>query len=177
MRSMTPLFRVMTNQIQRVMETLGMPTPILDCYWVGSLDFNCLVEIKGFSTKPPQKVQLVAGGSTATKHFGPKKCLPKASLLSFAEWHLAKEFSEEVTAEAMRELKAKVGRLAENTGEVTRGLGSGCVVFSGVSAQIGSGVVRGVVPPGFHQGSTRFCEGCGVVRALKRAPRAVGDIT
>ncbi|CAJ1327068.1 unnamed protein product [Effrenium voratum] len=39
-----------------------------------------------------------------------------ASLLSFAEWHLAKEFSEEVTAEAMRELKAKVGRLAENTG-------------------------------------------------------------
>ena len=48
----------------------------------------------------------------------------------------------------------------------------------GVSAQIGSGVVRGGpevrftrvpqgstrVPPGFHQGSTRFCEGCGVVR-------------
>ena len=69
----------------------------------------------------------------------------------------------------------------------------------GVSAQIGSGVVRGGpearfhqgstrVPPGFHQGSTRvptgfqqgstkFCEGCGVVRALKRAPHAVGDIT
>ena len=76
----------------------------------------------------------------------------------------------------------------------------------GVSAQIGSGVVRGGpevrfhdvppgfhqgsrrvppgfhhgstrVPPGFHQGSTRFCEGCGVVRALKRSPRAVGDIT
>ena len=53
----------------------------------------------------------------------------------------------------------------------------------GVSAQIGSGVVRGGpevrfhegstrVPPGFHQG-TRFC---GVVRAL-RAPHAVGDIT
>ena len=58
----------------------------------------------------------------------------------------------------------------------------------GVSAQIGSGVVRGGpevrfhegstrVPPGFHQvprgcheGSTRFCEGCGV-------PHAVGDIT
>ena len=42
----------------------------------------------------------------------------------------------------------------------------------GVSAQIGSGV-RGrplgkVLPPGFHEGSTRFCEGCGVVRALKR---------
>ena len=56
----------------------------------------------------------------------------------------------------------------------------------GVSAQIGSGVVRGDpelrfhqgstrvppgfhqgstrVPPGFHQGSTRFCKGCGVVR-------------
>ena len=58
----------------------------------------------------------------------------------------------------------------------------------GVSAQIGSGVVRGgpdvrfhegstTVPPGFHQGSTRFCEGCGVVRALKRASLAVGDIT
>ena len=78
----------------------------------------------------------------------------------------------------------------------------------GVSAQIGSGVVRGGpevrfhegstrvprgfhqgstgVPPGFHQGSTRvprtrvptrFCKGCGVVRALKRAPHAVGDIT
>ena len=58
----------------------------------------------------------------------------------------------------------------------------------GVSAQIGSGVVRGGpevrfhqgstrVPPGFHQGSTRFCEGCGGVRALKRAPHAVGDIT
>ena len=33
------------------------------------------------------------------------------------------------------------------------------------------------VPPGFHQGSTRFCEGCGLVRALKREPHAVGDIT
>ena len=82
-----------------------------------------------------------------------------------------------------------------------------CVCFSsffaptaaesfGVSAQIGSGVVRGGpevrfhegstrVPRGFHQGSTRvlhegsarFCEGCGVVRAPKRAPHAVGDIT
>ena len=69
----------------------------------------------------------------------------------------------------------------------------------GVSAQIGCGVVRGNpevrfhegftrVPPGFHQGSarvspgfhqgpSRFCEGCGVVRALKRARHAVGDIT
>ena len=69
----------------------------------------------------------------------------------------------------------------------------------GVSAQMGSRVVRGGpevrfhqgstrVPPGFHQGSTRFCEGCGVVRALKRPPHpqkqkdalaknAVGDIT
>ena len=58
----------------------------------------------------------------------------------------------------------------------------------GVSAQIGSGVVRGGpevrfhegstrVPPQFHQGSTRFCEGCGVVRALKRAQHVVGDIT
>ena len=58
----------------------------------------------------------------------------------------------------------------------------------GVSAQIGSGVVRGSpevrfhegstrVPRGFHEGSTRFFEVCGVVRALKRAPHAVGDIT
>ena len=54
----------------------------------------------------------------------------------------------------------------------------------GVSAQIGSGVGRGGpevrfhqrstrVPPGCHQGSTRvppgFCEGCGVVRALKKS--------
>ena len=67
----------------------------------------------------------------------------------------------------------------------------------GVSAQIVSGVVRGGpevrfhegstrVPPGFHQGSTRVpigfrevlrgLRGCGVVRALKRAPHAVGDI-
>ena len=56
----------------------------------------------------------------------------------------------------------------------------------GVSAQIGSGVVRGgpevrfheaTVPPGLHEGSKRFCEGCGVVRALTRAPHAAGDIT
>ena len=54
----------------------------------------------------------------------------------------------------------------------------------GVSAQIGSGVVRGGPEVRFHEGSTRvprvsarFCEGCGVVRALKRAPHAVGDIT
>ena len=57
----------------------------------------------------------------------------------------------------------------------------------GVSAQIGSGVVRGGpegrfhegstrVPPGFYEGSTKFCEGCGVVRALKEH-HAVGDIT
>ena len=57
-----------------------------------------------------------------------------------------------------------------------------------VSAQIGCGVVRGgpelkfhegstKVPPGFQQDSTRFCEGCGVVRTLKRAPYSVGDIT
>ena len=52
----------------------------------------------------------------------------------------------------------------------------------GVSAQIGSAVVRGgpeegSTPPEFHQGSIRFCEGCGVVRELKRAPHAVGDVT
>ena len=37
--------------------------------------------------------------------------------------------------------------------------------------------LSGKVLRGFHQGSTRFCEGCGVVRALKRAPHAVGDVT
>ena len=58
----------------------------------------------------------------------------------------------------------------------------------GVSAQISSGVVRSgpevrfhqgstSVPPGIHEGSTRFCEGCGVVQALKRVPHAVGDTT
>ena len=36
----------------------------LDCYWVGSLDFNFLGN-QGVSTKP-QKVKLFAGGSTAT---------------------------------------------------------------------------------------------------------------
>ena len=45
------------------------------------------------------------------------------------------------------------------------------------SAQIGSGVVRGGPEVRFHEGSTRICEACGVVRALKRAPHAVGDIT
>ena len=54
----------------------------------------------------------------------------------------------------------------------------------GVSAQIGSAVVlevRFYEVPGFHEGSTegsaRFCEGWRLVRAQKRAPHAVGDIT
>ena len=58
----------------------------------------------------------------------------------------------------------------------------------GVSAQIGFGLVRDGPKVRFHEGSTsvprastRFHEGftrfCGVVRALKRAPHAVGDIT
>ena len=38
----------------------------LDCYWVGSLDFHFLVEIKGVPLNP-QKVKLFAAGSTATK--------------------------------------------------------------------------------------------------------------
>ena len=38
----------------------------LDCYWVGSLDFNFL-EHFGVSTKPQRSEQLFAGGSTATK--------------------------------------------------------------------------------------------------------------
>ena len=48
----------------------------------------------------------------------------------------------------------------------------------GVSAQIGSGVVRGGPQVRFHEGSTRvppgFREGS---TGLKRAPHAVGDIT
>ena len=36
----------------------------------GSLDFDLLVEIKVFSTKPPKSLQLFAGGSTATKFSG-----------------------------------------------------------------------------------------------------------
>ena len=39
----------------------------LDCYWLGALDSNLLVEIKGFSTKPNEKGKLFAEGSTATK--------------------------------------------------------------------------------------------------------------
>ena len=36
----------------------------LDCYWVGSLDFNFLVEIKlGFPLNPPKSEKLFAGGS------------------------------------------------------------------------------------------------------------------
>ena len=51
----------------------------------------------------------------------------------------------------------------------------------GVSAQIGSGVVRGGPEVKFHKGSTTrvpqgFCEGRGGA-GIKRAPHAVGDIT
>ena len=35
----------------------------LDCYWVGSLDFNFLVEIKlGFPLNPPNKLNFLQGG-------------------------------------------------------------------------------------------------------------------
>ena len=51
----------------------------------------------------------------------------------------------------------------------------------GVSAQIGSGVVRGIPQARFHEGSTRVLRRLRVrrlrVRALKRTPHAVGDIT
>ena len=55
----------------------------------------------------------------------------------------------------------------------------------GVSAQIGSGVVRGGLEVRFHEGSTRVppdfhevLQGLrGGARALKRAPHAFGDIT
>ena len=46
-----------------------MGRTLLDCYWVGSLDFS-FWEIKGFCSLNPQKVKLFTGGSTATKsHF------------------------------------------------------------------------------------------------------------
>ena len=38
--------------LQRVPHSLGT---YLDCYWVGSLDFNILGNQVGFSTKPPKK--------------------------------------------------------------------------------------------------------------------------
>ena len=39
---------------------LDIGPPCLDCYWVGSLDFNSLVEIKlGFSDLNPQQVKLL----------------------------------------------------------------------------------------------------------------------
>ena len=52
----------------------------------------------------------------------------------------------------------------------------------GVSAQIGSGVVRGGPEVRFHEGSTRVERGFhevlrGVARALKRAPHPVQEIT
>ena len=44
---------------------VGFP---LGCYWVGSLDFNFLVETKVFSTKPNKSEKLFAGGVvTATE--------------------------------------------------------------------------------------------------------------
>ena len=41
----------------------------LYCYWVGSLDFEFLVEIKVFSTKAPKSCQLFAGGSLQQPSF------------------------------------------------------------------------------------------------------------
>ena len=37
----------------------------LDCYWVGSLDFK-FWDTQVFSTKPPKRFQLFAGGSSAS---------------------------------------------------------------------------------------------------------------
>ena len=56
-----------------------------DCYPVGSLDFNFLVEIKGVSTKPP-KVKHFAGGSTATKKTGDSTSTPPVALIQV--WNL-----------------------------------------------------------------------------------------
>ena len=55
----------------------------LDCYWVGSLDFN-FWEINGFSTKPAT-VELFAEGSRATKTWDVLRGLhgrPQSRLLS-----------------------------------------------------------------------------------------------
>ena len=49
------------------------------------------------------------------------------------------------------------------------------MVWGGFEVRFHDGSTR--VPRGFHEGSARFCEGCGVVRVLKRAPHAVGDLT
>ena len=41
---------------------LGVPGfPKLDCYWVGSLDFNFLIEIKGSATKPTKSETFCRG--------------------------------------------------------------------------------------------------------------------
>ena len=43
---------------------------MLDCYWVGSFNFNFVVETKVFSTKPPKSDPLCRGLLSATKHKG-----------------------------------------------------------------------------------------------------------
>ena len=71
-------------------------------------------------------------------------------------------------------------------GHALRALFSPTAESFGVSAQIGSWVVRGGPEVRFHEGSTRVLPGFyqgstkvlrGRARALKRAPHAVGDIT
>ena len=39
----------------------------LDCYWVGSLDFNLFGKFMGFPLNPQKVVNFLQGGSTATK--------------------------------------------------------------------------------------------------------------
>ena len=49
------------------------------------LSTNFLVEIKVFSTKPPESVQLFAGGSTATKRTGQSAYLETNPCAGFSE--------------------------------------------------------------------------------------------
>ena len=58
---------VSTDLFQGRLKAEGYIKTQLDCYWVGPLDFNFLVEIKLGCPINPQKVKLFAGGSTATK--------------------------------------------------------------------------------------------------------------
>ena len=53
---------------------------------------------------------------------------------------------------------------------VSAQIGSGTLVWGGCEVRFHEGSTS--APPGFHE----FCEGCGVVRALKRARHAVGDL-
>ena len=60
-----PLFGPLHGNKDQDLRSLLFLSSYLGCYWIGSLDFRFLVEIKLglFSTKPPKSGPLVAGGS------------------------------------------------------------------------------------------------------------------